>query len=70
MYPLTPSKSVTVWLAIDDVDADGAMQFVPRTDILGPLAHDELTLDGTRVLGRQVHDIGEYGPLRGDLAQR
>ena len=40
-WPLTPSKSVTVWLAIDDVDADNdAMQFVPGTKVLGPIEHD------------------------------
>ena len=54
-WPMTPSKSVTVWLAIDDADADNAaMQFVPGSHREGALEHQELGLDGTRVLGRQV----------------
>ena len=54
-WPLTPSRSVTVWLAIDDADAENAaMQFVPGSHLNGALEHEELGLDGTRVLGRQV----------------
>jgi ectoine hydroxylase-related dioxygenase (phytanoyl-CoA dioxygenase family) len=54
-WPLTPSRSVTVWLAIDDADAgNAAMQFVPGSHRNGALEHEELGLDGTRVLGRQV----------------
>ncbi len=54
-WPLTPSKSVTVWLAIDDVDAaNAAMQFVPGSQRNGPLPHEPLALDGSRVLGHQV----------------
>ncbi len=56
-WPLTPSRSVTVWLALDDADEDNAaMQFVPGSHRLGPLPHDELPLDGSRVLKRQVID--------------
>lgn len=54
-WPLTPSRSVTVWLAIDDADADNAaMQFVPGSHRNGALEHAELGLDGSRVLGREV----------------
>lgn len=61
-WPFTSTKSVTVWLAIDDVDDDNAaMNFVPGTHTLGPLPHDELELDGTRVLGRRVSDPESYG---------
>lgn len=56
-WPFTPSKSVTVWIAIDDVDADnGAMTFVPGSHRVGALAHDDLGLDGSRVLPRRVRD--------------
>jgi non-haem Fe2+, alpha-ketoglutarate-dependent halogenase len=61
-WPLTPTKSVTVWLAIDDADVENAaMQFVPGSHRLGPLPHDEKPLDGTRVLKRQVSDSARYG---------
>lgn len=64
-WPLTPSKSVTVWLAIDDVDVDnGAMQFVPGTHDMGSLEHRQFDLDGTRVLGREVADIEQFGDRR------
>ena len=60
-WPLTPSKSVTVWLAIDDADIDNAaMQFVPGTHRRGALEHEQLDLDGTRVLGRQVARAEEF----------
>ena len=64
-WPFTTAKSVTIWLAIDDADDDNAaMHFVPGTHLDGPLAHDELALDGTRVLGRQVVDAAGYEPRR------
>ncbi len=61
-WPFTSTKTVTVWLAIDDADADNAaMQFVAGSHRLGPLDHEELALDGTRVLGRQVRDPDRFG---------
>lgn len=60
-WPLTPSKTATVWLAIDDSDVDNAaMQFVPGTHLAGPLEHDEIGLDGTRVLKSQVRDSDRF----------
>lgn len=54
-WPLTPSRSVTVWLAIDDTDAENAaMQFVPGSHREGALPHVERALDGTRVLKREA----------------
>ncbi len=61
-WPLTPTKSVTVWLAIDDADEDNAaMQFVPGSHRLGALPHEDRELDGTRVLKRQAVDPDQYG---------
>jgi hypothetical protein len=61
-WPLTPARSVSVWLAIDDVDAENAaMQFVPGSHALGPLPHESKALDGSRVLKRQVVDPASYG---------
>ena len=54
-WPLTPTRSVTLWLAIDDVDAgDAAMQFVPGSHLDGAIPHEDVGLDGTRVLGRRA----------------
>ena len=40
-WPLTPSKCVTVWVAIDDIDEDnGPMQFVPGSHLHGPIHHN------------------------------
>ncbi|MGH1488289.1 MAG: phytanoyl-CoA dioxygenase family protein [Acidimicrobiales bacterium] len=58
-WPFTPTDSVTVWLAIDDVDDENAaMHFVPGSHQRGPMDHDELPLDGSVVLNRRVegHD--------------
>jgi len=61
-WPLTPSRSVTVWLAIDDADEENAaMQFVPGSHLRGPLPHEELPLDGSRVLKRRVVDPDRHG---------
>jgi len=53
-WPLTPSKTVTVWLAIDDVDAENAaVQVIPGTHLMGQLpfaysaAEEENVLDQT-----------------------
>ncbi len=60
-WPFTPTRSVTVWLAIDDVDdANSAMHFVPGSHLLGDLDHDELELDGSVVLNRRVKGHDEF----------
>lgn len=61
-WPLTPSRTVTAWLALDDADEENAaMQFVPGSHLGGALPHEDLPLDGTRVLQRQVVDPDSYG---------
>jgi len=61
-WPLTPAKTVSVWIAIDDVDrGNAAMQFVPGSHLLGPLSHEVMELDGTRVLKRQVSNTERHG---------
>jgi non-heme Fe2+,alpha-ketoglutarate-dependent halogenase len=62
-WPLTPAKSVTVWLAIDDADEENAaMEFTPGSHALGALPHEEKALDGSRVLKHAVVDPESYGP--------
>lgn len=61
-WPITPSHTVTAWLALDDADEENAaMQFVPESHLGGALPHEDLPLDGTRVLKRQVVDPDSYG---------
>jgi hypothetical protein len=59
-WPFEPSRTVTVWLAIDDVDADNAaVQFVPGSHLDGPIVHEALDPDGTRVLTRRATGMDE-----------
>ncbi|MGR3501242.1 phytanoyl-CoA dioxygenase family protein [Pseudaestuariivita sp.] len=42
-WSLSPARTVTVWLAIDDADADNsAMQFIPRSHDQGVIAETEM----------------------------
>ncbi|MGH1487799.1 MAG: phytanoyl-CoA dioxygenase family protein [Acidimicrobiales bacterium] len=60
-WPFTPTKSVTLWLAIDDVDDDNAaMHFVAGSHRRGPLPHEELALDGSVVLNRRAEGHERY----------
>ena len=59
-WPMSPSKTVTVWLAIDDADCENAcMRFIPGTHQIGPLTY-ELTED-SNVLNQTIPDIDQYG---------
>jgi hypothetical protein len=59
-WPFTPTKTTSVWLAIDDVDAgNAAVQFVPGSHLDGPIVHEVLDLDGSRVLGRRATGMDE-----------
>jgi ectoine hydroxylase-related dioxygenase (phytanoyl-CoA dioxygenase family) len=61
-WPLTPSKTVTVWLAIDDVDADnGPMTVVPRSHLHGQIAFERSAADEHNVLNQTVLDPAAYG---------
>ena len=61
-WPLTPSKTVTVWLAIDDATvANGAMQVVPTTHLQGQIAYSESDAAENNVLNQTVHDVDRFG---------
>jgi hypothetical protein len=61
-WPLTPSKAVTVWLAIDDADRGNAcMRFLPGTHVLGHLTYQLSESDASNVLNQTVPDIDKYG---------
>ena len=61
-WPLSPSRVVTAWLAIDDVDVDNAaMQVIPRSHHHAQLAFRDSTTAENSVLVQTVDDPGDYG---------
>jgi non-heme Fe2+,alpha-ketoglutarate-dependent halogenase len=61
-WPLTPSKAVTVWLAIDDADRGNAcMRFIPGTHVLGALTYNLKETDDSNVLNQTVPGVEKYG---------
>ena len=61
-WPLTPSKTVTVWLAIDDADRENAcMQFLPRSHLAGHLEFRRSSESEANVLDQTVDDVERYG---------
>lgn len=61
-WPLTPSKVVTVWLAIDDVDDDnGPMLFIPGSHLHGQIPFDKSTAEDDNVLNQSVRDPENWG---------
>jgi non-haem Fe2+, alpha-ketoglutarate-dependent halogenase len=61
-WPLTPSKAVTVWLAIDDADPGNAcMKYIPGTHVLGHLTYKLSESDPSNVLNQTVPDVEKYG---------
>ena len=61
-WPLTPSKTVTCWLAIDTSDADNAcMQFIPGSHIQGHLEYRTSDASEHNVLNQTVEDAERFG---------
>src|SRR5262245_43381834 len=61
-WPLTPSKAVTMWLAIDDADLGNAcMRFLPGTHVLGHLTYTLSETDASNVLNQIVPGVEKYG---------
>ncbi len=66
-WPLTPTKTVTVWLAIDDADPENAnMKFIPRSHLHGLIDYDE-TQDANTVLDLAVRNPNSYGDAEVDV---
>jgi ectoine hydroxylase-related dioxygenase (phytanoyl-CoA dioxygenase family) len=60
-WPFEPAETTTVWLAIDDVTFDNApVQFVPGSHLGGPMPHEVLEPDGTRVLERRATGLDRF----------
>jgi non-heme Fe2+,alpha-ketoglutarate-dependent halogenase len=61
-WPLTPSKTVTVWLAIDDADeGNGAMKLIPGSHIHGQIEFEKSSETEHNVLNQTVRDPLTYG---------
>lgn len=59
-WPLTPARSVTVWLAIDDADRENScMQLVPKTHNMGHLKYSRIKED--IVFDREIDNVTSYG---------
>ncbi len=69
-WPLTPSKALTVWLAIDDADEEnGCMEVYRGSHTHGLIDFDVTDSDSTNVLDQSVANPEQYGrhqctPLR------
>jgi non-heme Fe2+,alpha-ketoglutarate-dependent halogenase len=61
-WPLTPSKVVTVWLAIDDVGEDNApMMVIPGSHLHGQIPFERSSEVEQNVLDQSVNDALEWG---------
>ena len=61
-WPLTPSKVVSAWLAIDDSDlGNGAMQVIPGSHLNAQVAFRDSTADERNVLNQTVENPEDYG---------
>lgn len=67
-WPLTPARTVTVWLAIDDADVENAaMKFLPRTHTRGHLKWRQAASDEKVVLNQVIENIEQFGEAVHDV---
>ncbi|MBI4531597.1 MAG: phytanoyl-CoA dioxygenase family protein [Candidatus Latescibacteria bacterium] len=61
-WPMTPSKTVTVWLAIDDADTENAcMRFIPRSHWFGHLTYRLSEASENNILHQTVEGAERFG---------
>lgn len=61
-WPLTPSKVVSAWLAIDDVDlGNGAMQVIPGSHLNAQVAFRDSAAEERNVLNQTVEQPEAFG---------
>lgn len=61
-WPLTPSKTVTVWLAVDDADTENAcMRFVPGSHLHGHIEYRKTEEEEGNVLNQEIENIERFG---------
>jgi ectoine hydroxylase-related dioxygenase (phytanoyl-CoA dioxygenase family) len=61
-WPLTPTKAVTVWLAIDDADSENAcMRFLAGSHLHGHVTYRQSSPDEHNVLDQTIENPEQYG---------
>ena len=61
-WPLTPSKAVTVWLAVDDADVENAcMRFVAGSHHFGAMTFRPSDPAEHNVLNQTIENVEQYG---------
>ena len=61
-WPLSPSKTVTVWLAVDDADIENAcMRFIAGSHWSGHLTYRPSSPEEHNVLNQTVENATQYG---------
>jgi hypothetical protein len=61
-WPLTPTKAVTVWLAIDDADVENAcMRFIRGSHHFGHLTYRPSSSEEHNVLNQSIDNAEQYG---------
>lgn len=67
-WPLTPARTATVWLAIDDTSPENAnMRFIPRSHLHGPIDFN-ITDSADDVLNLSVDNATSFGDEPVDVA--
>lgn len=63
-WPLSPSKAVTVWLAIDDADVENAcMRFVAGSQNFGHMTFRPSDSAEHNVLNQTIDNVEQYGQI-------
>ena len=63
-WPLSPSKAVTVWLAIDDADRENAcMKFIAGSHHVGHLTYRPSDSADHNVLSQSIENAEQYGDV-------
>ncbi len=63
-WPLTPTKAITVWLAIDDADPENAnMRFVRGSHHFGHLTYRESSVEDHNILNQSIDNAEQYGEV-------
>jgi ectoine hydroxylase-related dioxygenase (phytanoyl-CoA dioxygenase family) len=69
-WPLTPSKTLTVWLAVDNADVEnGCMKFVAGSHLQGQVTFRPSTAGEDNVLDQTVENAERYGTVVYDELQ-
>ncbi|MFG0333030.1 MAG: phytanoyl-CoA dioxygenase family protein [Maioricimonas sp. JB049] len=69
-WPLTPTRAVTVWLAIDDADTENAcMRFIRGSHHYGHMTYRPSSSTEHNVLNQTIDNVEQYGDPVDDALQ-